>query len=131
MEGLHEKIQYLKDKAQEQFLEVERYYNAACLEIFEDESKTKIFAVQSVVQQFKGTFEKTLLEDDIRQAFKIEEALLELDTKLGNFVESGIEIGNYQQVVKNKYEALDLLEATQIAETMEKFKNKHLDIIFL
>lgn len=43
MEGLHKEIQQIKDKTQEQFLEVEKNYNTACLVIFEDESKTKIF----------------------------------------------------------------------------------------
>lgn len=50
MEGLHEDIQRLRDQTQEQILEAERYYNATCLEIFEDELKTKLNIAQSVVQ---------------------------------------------------------------------------------
>lgn len=34
MEGLHEKILWIKDKAQEKFLEEKRYYNAASLAIW-------------------------------------------------------------------------------------------------
>ena len=45
MKGLHDEIQQIKDRAQEKFLEVERYYNTASLEIFKDESKTKLFTV--------------------------------------------------------------------------------------
>lgn len=50
MADLHEEIQRVKDKSQEQFLEAKRYYNATSLEIFEDESKTNIFAMLSVLQ---------------------------------------------------------------------------------
>ena len=105
MEGLHEEIQWIKDKTQEQFLEMERYYNATCLEIFEDESKTKIFAMQSVVQQFRGIFEDASSDDDISQAFKTEEVLLELDTRLEDFAGTQIEVSNYRQLVKDKYGA--------------------------
>ena len=34
MEGFHEEIQQIKDKSQEKFCEVEKYYNTVCLEIF-------------------------------------------------------------------------------------------------
>lgn len=57
MEGMHEEIQRINDKDQDQFLEAKRYQNTTCLEIFEDDSKTNIFGVQFVVQQFKVTFE--------------------------------------------------------------------------
>ena len=60
--------------------------------------------------------------------FKIEEALLELDTKLGNFVETYIEVDNYKEKVKDKYNALDLLDAKKVTKIIEKFKGKHPDI---
>lgn len=41
-EGLHEGIQQIKNKDQEQFLEAKRYYISTSLDIFEDESKTKV-----------------------------------------------------------------------------------------
>ena len=50
MEGLHEDIWKIRDQTQEKILEAKRYYNATCLEIFEDDSKTKINMVQSMVQ---------------------------------------------------------------------------------
>ena len=87
-------------------MEEKRYYNVVSLEIFEVESKTKIFVLQLVVQKFGGTSKEAFLENDIRQAFKTEEALLELDTKLENFVMNQIEVSNYQQLVKDKYEDL-------------------------
>ena len=64
---------------------MDKYYNATSLEIFEDESKTNISLVQIEAKKFSDAFENSLLENDIKQAFKIEEALLELDTKLEDF----------------------------------------------
>ena len=58
----------------------------------------------------------------------MEEALLELDTKLGDFADTQIEIDNYRQKVKDKYEALDLPDAAKITEIIEKFKGKHPNI---
>ena len=52
--------------------------------------------VQVVVEQFWKTFEEASTDEDIRQAFKTEEALLELDVKLGDFAETRIEVGNYR-----------------------------------
>ena len=42
----------------------------------------------------------------------MEEALLELDVKLRDFVETRIEVGNYRQKVKDNYEALDFLNVS-------------------
>ena len=58
----------------------------------------------------------------------MEEALLELDVKLRDFTETHIEVGNYRQKIKEKYNALDFLDATQITDIFEKFKGKYLDI---
>ena len=60
--------------------------------------------------------------------FKTEEELLELDTKLGNFAETHIEVDNYRKKVKDKYNALDLLDVTKVAKIIEKFMDKHPDI---
>ena len=84
--------------------------------------------VEVVVDNFKKTLEEVSSDKDIRQAFKIEEALLELDTKLGDFAETWIEVDNYRQKVKDKYEALDLPDVTKITEMIEKFKGKHPNI---
>ena len=50
----------------------------------------------------------------------MEETLLELDVKLKDFVDTRIEVGNYWQIVKDKYDALDFVD--------EKFKRKYPDI---
>ena len=80
------------------------------------------------MENFKKTLEEASHDEDIRQAFKIEEALLELDTKLGEFVETQIKVENHRQKVKDKYEALDLPKVTKITKMIEKFKEKHPNI---
>ena len=67
-------------------------------------------------------------DEDIRQAFRTEEALIELDAKLGDFAETRIEVDNYRQKVKDKYQALSLPKAAKITEMIEKFKVKYPDI---
>ena len=84
-----------------------------------------MFPVEVVVENFRKIFEEASNDKDIWQAFRIEEALLELDTKLGNFVDTQFEVDNYKQKVKDKYETLDLPDATKITEIIEKFKGKH------
>ena len=54
--------------------------------------------------------------------------MLELDTKLRDFVDTCIEVDNYRQKVKDKYDTLDILDVAKITEIIEKFKAKHLDI---
>ena len=80
------------------------------------------------MENFRNTLEEASSDEDIRQAFRIEEALMELDTKLGDFAETRIEVDNYRQKVKDKYQALDLPDATKINEMIEKFKRKHPNI---
>ena len=80
------------------------------------------------VEKIQKMFEESSNEDDIRQAFRIEEALLELDTKLKDIVDTHIEVDNYRQKVKYKYDSLDLLDVAKIIEIIEKFKGKHPDI---
>ena len=58
----------------------------------------------------------------------MEETLLELDAKLKVFAKTHIEVANYRQVVKDKYDVLDFLDATQVMEIIEKFKRKHPNI---
>ena len=95
METLHANIHKLKDQAQEQILEAERHYIDACLDIFEDDSRDRLMTVQEVDEIFWNTFEEDSTEEDIRQPFITEEALLELDVKLGYFLETCIEVDNY------------------------------------
>ena len=95
METLHAKIHRLKDQAQVKILEAERHYSDACLEIFEDEEYEKLIRVEVVVEKFWMIFEEASNDEDIRQAFRMEEFLLELDTKFGDFVETQIEVENY------------------------------------
>ena len=82
------------------------------------------------MENFRKTLEEASSDEDIRQAFKKEEALLELDTKLGDFVETQIEVENYKEKVKEKYDALDISDSTKISEMIEKFKGKHPNIAF-
>ena len=80
------------------------------------------------MENFKKTLEEASSDEDIRQDFWTEEALLELDTKLRDFAETRIEVENYRQKVKDKYEALDLLDVAKITKMIEKFKGKHPNI---
>ena len=96
METLHAKIHRLKDQAREQILEVEKHYSDACLRIFEDEEREKLFPIEVVVGTFKNIFEEVANDEDIQQAFRTEEALLELDTKLEDFIETQVEVNNYR-----------------------------------
>ena len=91
METLHEEIDRLKDQAREWILEAEKLYSDTCLDIFEDEEWEKLLPIEVVVENFKKTFEEASSDEDIWQAFKTEEALLELDTKLGDFDDTWIE----------------------------------------
>ena len=88
METLHDEIHRLKDQAQEWILEAKRLYSDACLDIFEDEEQEKLLPVEVVVGNFKRTLEEVSSGKDIRQAFRIEEALLYLDTKLKDFADT-------------------------------------------
>ena len=45
-----------------------------------------------------------------------------------DFVETQTKVDNYRKKVKEKYEALDLLDAAQITKIIEKFKGKHPNI---
>ena len=67
-------------------------------------------------------------DEDIRQAFKTEEVLLELDTKLEDFEATHIEASNYHLVANDKYEALDFLYVSQVIYITDKFKRKHQNI---
>ena len=67
-------------------------------------------------------------EEHIQKSLKNEEALLELDTKLGDFADTQIEVHNYRRKVKDKYEALDLPDVAKVTKIMEKFKGKHPNI---
>ena len=88
METLHEEIHQLKDQAQEWILEVDKHYNNACLDIFEDEEWENLLLVEVVLENFKKIFEEASSDEDICQAFRTKEALLELDTKLGDFADT-------------------------------------------
>ena len=96
METLHEEIHRLKDQARERILEAEKLYSDACLEIFEDEEWQKLFLVEVVVDNFRNTLQEASSDEDMRQAFKTKEALMELDAKLGDFAETWIKVDNYR-----------------------------------
>ena len=44
--------------------------------------------IEVMVENFRKALEEASSDEDIRQAFRIEEALLELDTKLKDFLDS-------------------------------------------
>ena len=82
----------------------------------------------SQYKQWLKNSEDVSSDEDIRQAFKTEEVLSKLDSSLDDFANTQMDISNYQQIVKHKYEALDFLEPSQVMEIIEKFKRKHPDI---
>ena len=82
-----------------------------------------------MVENFRKALEEASSDEDIRQAFRTEEALIELDAKLGDFAETRIEVDNYRQKVKDKYQALSLPDARNITEMIEKFKGKYPNIV--
>ena len=84
--------------------------------------------IEVMVENFRKVLEEVSSDEDIRQAFRTEEALMELDTKLGDFAETQIEVDNYRQKGKEKYQALSLPDATKITEMIEKFKGKYPNI---
>ena len=99
-------------------------YSDVCFDIFEDEERLRLLPIEVVVENFRKALEEVSSDEDIRQAFRTEEALVKLDAKLGDFAETRIEIDNYRQKVKDEYQALSLPDATKITEMIEKFKNK-------
>ena len=64
--------------------------------MFEDDEKEKLMLMEVVVEKFQNMFEYASSDDDIKQAFRTEEALLELDTKLRDFTDTHIEVDNYK-----------------------------------
>ena len=128
MGTLHEEIHRLKDQARERICEAKRHCSDACLDIFEDEEQEKLLPVEIVVENFRKILVEVADDEDIRQAFRTEEALLELDTKLEDFANTQIEVDNYKQKVKDKYETLDLSDVAKITEIIETFKGKHPNI---
>ena len=128
MGTLHEEIHQLKDQVREKILEAEKLYSDACLDIFEDEEWEKLLLVEGVVENFKKTLEEASSDEYIQQSFRTEEALLELDTKLGDFADTQIKVNYYRQKVKDKYEALDLLDVAKNTKMIKKFKGKHPNI---
>ena len=109
-------------------MEAEKLYNDACLDIFEDEERSRLLPIEDVVGNFRRALEEISSDEDIKQAFRTEEALVELDAKLGDFAETRIEVDNYRQKVKDKYQALSLPDATKIIKMIEKFKGKYPNI---
>ena len=55
----------------------------------------------------------------------MEEALLELDTKLVDFAKTRIEVDNYRKKVKDKYNALGLLDVAKATKIIDKFKDEY------
>ena len=88
MGTLHEEIHRLKDQAQEKILEAKKHYSNVCLDIFEDDEWEKLLSVEIVVENFKKTLEEASSDEDIWQAFREEEAMLELHTKLRDFADT-------------------------------------------
>ena len=85
MGWLNGEIHWLKDQAREWILEAKKLYSDACLDIFEDEEWEKLLPIEMVIENFKKTLEEASSDEDIKKAFNMEEALLELDTKLRDF----------------------------------------------
>lgn len=77
-------------------MEAKKHYSDVCLYIFKDDAGDKLIEVEVVVEKFQKTFKEATNDDDINQAFRTKEALLDLDVKLEDFVETRIEVGNYR-----------------------------------
>ena len=77
------------------------------------------------MENFKKTLEEASSDEDIRQAFRIEETLMELDTTLGDSVEIRIEVDNYRKKVNEKYQAFYLPNVAKTTKMIDKFKGKH------
>ena len=77
-------------------MEAKKLYSDACLDIFEDEEQVKLLPFEVVVENFRKALEEASSDEDIRQAFRTEEALMELDTKLGDSAETQIKVDNYR-----------------------------------
>ena len=99
-------------------------YIDACFDIFEDEERSRLLPIEVVVENFRKALEEASSDEDIRHASRTEEALIESDAELGDFAETRIEMDNYRQKVKDKYQALSLPDATKITKMIEKFKGK-------
>ena len=82
-------------------MEAEKLYSDACLDIFVDEERLRLLPIEVVLDNFRKDLEEASSDEDIRLAFRTEEALVELDAKLGDFAETRIEIDNYRQKVKD------------------------------
>ena len=54
-------------------------YNDACFDIFEDEERLRLLPIEDVVENFRRALEEISSDEDIRQASKTEEALIESD----------------------------------------------------
>ena len=54
-------------------------YNDACFDIFEDEERSRLLPIEDVVGNFRRALEEISSDEDIRQASKTEEALIESD----------------------------------------------------
>ena len=57
--------------------------------------------IEVVVENFRKALKEASSDEDIRHASRTEEALVELDAKLGDFAETRIEMDNYRQKVKD------------------------------
>lgn len=89
---------------QAQILEVDNYYSAISLEIFDDDSRTHLRSMEVVVQRFKVILEVVPFENNVWHIFKVKETLKELDSKTKDFVEgkwSGIFIEKWEENIKS------------------------------
>ena len=129
MLALYRGIQWIQDRAKAQVLEADKYYNAASMEIFNNDSREELGSLEVVVQQFRASFERVKDGIDIQQIFKMEEVLKELDSQLDKFVGVRQEVRDFHKEVRNKYQALNLPKPQEVASLIEKFKAVHLGII--
>ena len=54
-------------------------FSDACFDIFEDEERLRLLPIEDVVGNFRRALEEISSDEDIRQASKTEEALIESD----------------------------------------------------
>ena len=62
---MYDKIKEVQDRAKAQILEEDKFYSAASMEIFADDSREELVSIKAIVQQFKSSFEGVRDHTDI------------------------------------------------------------------
>ena len=75
MMTLYDQIGEVENRAKAQILEVDKFYSATSMEIFKNNSIEELVNIETIVQQFKSSFEGVKDHIDISRIFKMEDIL--------------------------------------------------------